>query len=427
MNLSLRTTSLVLAAALAVGCGGSTPTEQSGTELSGMIRVDGSSTVFPISEAMAEEFKRANPMVDISVGISGTGGGFQKFCRSETDISDASRPIRAAEMDACQKAGIEFIELPVAYDGLAITVNPKNSWASTVTTAELKTLWEPGAQGKVLRWSQVRKGWPDREIHLFGAGVDSGTFDYFTEAINGKEKASRGDFTSSEDDNVLVQGVGGDELALGFIPLAYVEQNKEKLKPVPVDDGKKENGDGPVSPTFETVRNGTYQPLSRPLFIYVARKAADRAEVKAFVESYFTQPELMREVGYVELTPQIYDLAKAHFAALKVGTAFGSGGSQVGMTLEALLTRKNETRRARHRAGTVPLRPALGRDDSWHHRDSDSGNRGVPARGADPRFPVRHRVDATLLGAPVRRAAAGRRHGPRLGDRDGWWRCRWVC
>jgi phosphate transport system substrate-binding protein len=341
MNLFRRATTLILGAALAAGCGGgSTSTEEGSTELSGMVRVDGSSTVFPISEAMAEEFKLANPKVDISVGISGTGGGFQKFCRGETDISDASRPIRAAEMEACMKGGIEFIELPVAYDGLAITVNPKNTWASTITTAELKTLWEPGAQGKVMRWSQVRKGWPDREIHLFGAGVDSGTFDYFTEAINGKEKASRGDFTSSEDDNVLVQGVGGDELALGFIPLAYVEQNKDKLKPVPVDDGKKDNGEGPVTPTFETVRNGTYQPLSRPLFIYVARKAADRPEVKAFVESYFTQPELVREVGYVELTPQIYDLAKAHFSNMKVGTVFGSGGSQVGMKFEELLAKE---------------------------------------------------------------------------------------
>jgi len=340
MILSVRTGTLILATALAVGCGSGTKTDEASNQLSGMIRVDGSSTVFPISEAMAEEFTRDNPKVDVSVGISGTGGGFQKFCRGETDISDASRPIRAAEMEACKAAGVEFIELPIAYDGLAIAVNPKNSWASAITTAELKTMWEPGAQGKVTKWSQIRKGWPDREIHLFGAGVDSGTFDYFTEAINGKEKASRGDFTSSEDDNVLVQGVGGDELALGFIPLAYVEQNKERLKSVPVDDGKAENGSGPVTATFETVRNGTYQPLSRPLFIYVARKAADRPEVKAFVESYFVQPELVREVGYVELTPQIYDLAKAHFAEKKLGTAFGTGGSQVGMTLETLLTRE---------------------------------------------------------------------------------------
>jgi len=340
MNLSMRVIGVLLLA-LAIGCGrGTTTTDEASGELSGMIRVDGSSTVFPISEAMAEEFKRANPKVDVSVGISGTGGGFQKFCRGETDISDASRPIRATEMEACQKGGIEFIELPIAYDGLAITVNPKNSWATSMTTAELKTLWEPGAQGKVMRWSQVRKGWPDREVHLFGAGVDSGTFDYFTEAINGKEKASRGDFTQSEDDNVLVQGVGGDELALGFIPLAYVEQNKDKLKSVPVDDGKADNGNGPITASFETVRDGTYQPLSRPLFIYVARKAADRPEIQKFVESYFTQPDVVREVGYVQLTPQIYDLAKAHFADKKVGTAFGKGGSQVGMTLEALLARE---------------------------------------------------------------------------------------
>src|SRR5688572_19771488 len=333
----------VFLCALAAACGGgsTTPAENAGGgQLSGSIRVDGSSTVFPISEAIAEEFQRGNPNVRVTVGISGTGGGFQKFCRGETDISDASRPIRAAEMEACKTAGIEYIELPIAYDGLAIVVNPKNAWAASMTTAELKTLWQPEAQGKVTRWNQVRSSWPDREIRLFGAGVDSGTFDYFTEAINGKEKASRGDFTSSEDDNVLVQGVGGDELALGFIPLAYVEQNKDRLKVVPVDDAKADNGNGPIPPSVETVRNGTYQPLSRPLFIYVARKSADRPEIQRFVESYFSQPELMREVGYVELTPQIYDLARAHYAERKVGTAFGTGGSQVGMTLEALLSRQ---------------------------------------------------------------------------------------
>jgi phosphate transport system substrate-binding protein len=342
MNQSVRTTVAMLLALVAIACGRGTATEDTAPGLSGTIRVDGSSTVFPISEAMAEEFKKANAGIEISVGISGTGGGFQKFCRGETDVSDASRPIRPAEMEACQKAGIEFIELPIAYDGLAIAVNPKNTWAASMTTAELKTLWEPGSQGKVTRWSQVRPGWPDREIHLFGAGVDSGTFDYFTEAINGKEKASRGDYTQSEDDNVLVQGIRGDELALGYLPLAYVEQNKGSLKLVPVDDGKAENGAGPVTPSPDTVRNGTYQPLSRPLFIYVARKSADRPEVMAFVESYFTAsaPELLREVGYVELTPQIYDLVKAHLAEKKVGTAFGTGESQVGMTLEDLLARQ---------------------------------------------------------------------------------------
>jgi phosphate transport system substrate-binding protein len=341
MNQSIGAIAIVCVLTGVIGCGrGDTAGTGDGAGLSGTIRVDGSSTVFPISEAVAEEFKKANPGVDLSVGISGTGGGFQKFCSGETDISDASRPIRAAEFDACRKAGIEFIELPVAYDGIAIAVNPKNTWATSMTTAELKTLWEPGAQGTIMRWSQVRSGWPDQEIHLFGAGVDSGTFDYFTEAINGKEKASRGDFTSSEDDNVLVQGVGGDELALGFIPLAYVEQNKDRLRLVPVDDGNPDNGAGPVTSSVETVRNGTYQPLSRPLFIYVARQSADRPEVQRFVESYFAQPELMQEVGYVELTPEIYDLARAYFSERKVGTAFGSGGSQVGLTLEDLLARE---------------------------------------------------------------------------------------
>jgi phosphate transport system substrate-binding protein len=339
--LQLRHIATVILCSLAIACGGGpTQNQESGNGLSGTVQIDGSSTVFPISEAVAEEFQKENPSVRVTVGISGTGGGFQKFCRGETDISDASRPIRAAEMEACQKAGIEFIEIPVAYDGLAIVVNPKNSWATSMTTAELKTMWSPDAQGKVMKWSQVRPGWPDRDFRLFGAGVDSGTFDYFTEAINGKEKASRGDFSSSEDDNVIVQGVSSDEVALGFLPLAYVEQNRERLKLVPIDDGKTENGGGPILPSAETVRNGTYQPLSRPLFIYVARKAADRPEVRALVDSYFTSAGLMREVGYVELTPELYTLAKSHFDANKVGSAFGSGGSQVGMTLEALLARE---------------------------------------------------------------------------------------
>jgi len=332
---------LLLTAVLLAGCGGgNTASTETTSAAPSVIQIDGSSTVFPITEAVAEEFQKANKAVRVTVGISGTGGGFQKFCRGETDISDASRPISATEIEACKKAGIEYIELPIAYDGLAVVVNPKNSWASAITVAELKTLWAPEAQGKVTKWSQVRQGWPDREIHLFGAGVDSGTYDYFTEATVGKQGASRGDFTSSEDDNVLVQGVSSDELALGFLPLAYVEQNKSALKILPVDDGKKENGDGPIVPTAETVRDGTYQPLSRPLFIYVGRKASDRPEVQKFVESYFVAEKLMREVGYVELTPQIYDLAKTHFAERKVGTAFGEGGSQVGLTLEKLLARE---------------------------------------------------------------------------------------
>jgi phosphate transport system substrate-binding protein len=333
-------------AALTLGmyaCGGGTgqPAQEGGEAAPTLITIDGSSTVFPIAEAVAEEFGKARPDTRTpTVGISGTGGGFQKFCRGETDIANASRPITAAEIEACKKAGVEYIEIPIAYDGLAIVVNPKNTWATSTTIAELKTLWSPDAQGKITRWNQVRASWPDREIRLFGAGVDSGTYDYFTEATVGKQGASRGDFTSSEDDNVVVQGVASDELALGFLPLAYVEANRDKLKIVPVDDGKADNGAGPIIPSSQTVRDGTYQPLSRPLFIYVSRKAADRPEIQQFVDMYFTRTDLVREVGYIELTPQIYDLAKKHFAEKRTGTAFADGESQVGMTLEALLAKE---------------------------------------------------------------------------------------
>ncbi len=337
LQFRLRSLAASLLAVAALACGGSSSDSSEGTTSIGL---DGSSTVYPISEAVAEEFQQANPNVRVTIGISGTGGGFQRFCRGETDISNASRPIRPSEIEACQQAGIEYIEIPVAYDGLAVVVNPTNTWATSITVDELKRLWAPDAQSTIVRWSQVRASWPDRDIRLFGAGVDSGTYDYFTEATVGKEGASRGDFTSSEDDNVLVQGISSDELALGFLPLAYVEANLSRLKFVPVDDGISDNGDGPITPTPETVRNGTYQPLSRPLFIYVSRNAAERPEVQRFVDAYFTSSDLMQEVGYVELTPEIYDLARKHFAERRVGTAFGEGGSQVGMTLEKLLTRQ---------------------------------------------------------------------------------------
>jgi phosphate transport system substrate-binding protein len=325
---------------LAAACGGNqSPGEGEGGSPA-VVHIDGSSTVFPISEAVAEEVQKQNRNVRITVGVSGTGGGFQKFCRAETDLNDASRPITKTELAACKNAGIEFIELPIAYDGLAVVVNPKNNWATSMTVEELKKLWAPDAQGKITRWNQVRTSWPDREIHLFGAGVDSGTYDYFTEAIVGKQGASRGDFTSSEDDNVLVQGIANDELALGFMGLSYVEQNKSGLKLVPVDDGKKDNGDGAITPSTETVRDGTYQPLSRPLFIYVSRKAIDRPEVQKFVDAYFTiGKDLVSEVGYVPLTPQIYELAQKHLGERRLGTAFGEG-SQVGVTLEQLLARE---------------------------------------------------------------------------------------
>jgi phosphate transport system substrate-binding protein len=344
MNLSwLRYTAAVSLLALAAACGGgsSSGTTSGGTSAGPTeVKLDGSSTVFPISEAVAEEFQKANQGTRVTVGISGTGGGFQKFCRGETDISDASRPISKTELTACSGASINFIELPVAYDGIAIVVNPKSTWISDITVDELKTIWAPEAQGKVMRWNQVRKTWPDREIHLFGAGVDSGTYDYFTEAINGKPKASRGDFTSSEDDNVLVQGVAGDENALGFIPFAYFDENKDKLKLIPVDDKKPDNGAGPIAPSLESIRTGTYQPLARPLFIYISDKALARPEVQKFVDFYLTEgPKLAEEVGYVQLGDQVYQLVRAHFNGKKTGTVFGDG-PQVGVTIEQLLAKE---------------------------------------------------------------------------------------
>jgi phosphate transport system substrate-binding protein len=336
----------VLALGLA-GCGKSEQQQQAGQAAGSapsgpaFVKVDGSSTVFPITEAVAEEFQKTNKNVKVTVGISGTGGGFKKFCAGETDISDASRPIKPTEVEACGKSGVEYIELPVAYDGIAVIVNPKNTWAEHMTTAELKKLWEPEAQGKIKKWSEVREGWPDKEIHLFGAGVDSGTYDYFTEAINHKEHASRGDYTSSEDDNVIVTGVVNDELALGFFGFAYYDQNKAKLKVVPVDDGKADNGDGPIAPTPETIEKGTYQPLSRPIFIYVSKKALSRPEISSFVKFYLENaPMLVKEVGYIPLPGKAYALAQARVDKKVTGSLFGGKGSQVGVSIEQLLEKE---------------------------------------------------------------------------------------
>ncbi|MCC6525423.1 MAG: PstS family phosphate ABC transporter substrate-binding protein, partial [Polyangiaceae bacterium] len=244
--------------------------------------------------------------------------------------------------EACAQKGVEYVELPIAYDGIAIVVHPKNDWAKSLTVAELKRLWEPEAQKKVMRWSDVRAGFPDKEIHLFGAGVDSGTYDYFTEAVVGKEHASRGDYTASEDDNVLVQGIAGDESALGFFGLAYYLENEARLGLVAIDDGKPDNGAGPMAPSVDTVRNGTYQPLSRPLFVYVAKKALARPEVAAFVKFMLAEaPKLVAEVGYVPLPERAYPLAQARADAGKTGSLF-AGGSQVGVSIEALLGKEDE-------------------------------------------------------------------------------------
>ena len=301
------------------------------------ISIDGSSTVFPISEAVAEEFQKSNA-ARVTVASSGTGGGFKKLCAKEIAIAGASRPIKPSEVDACKASGVDYIELPVAYDGIAIVVNTENKWVDKLSVDELKKLWAPEAQGKVKRWADVRSGFPKDEIHLFGAGVDSGTYDYFTKAIVGEEHKSRGDYTSSEDDNVLVKGISTDKLALGFFGYAYYAENKDKLKVVPIEDGVKENGDGAIVPSVETIENGTYQPLSRPVFIYVSRADSDRSEVKDFVKFYLTTGQkLVSEVGYVKLPQDAYSLALKRFEALKTGSVFAGAGSKVGVTVAELL------------------------------------------------------------------------------------------
>jgi len=301
-----------------------------------IVQVDGSSTVFPITEAVAEEFQKAKKgKVKVTVGIAGTGGGFKKFCRGETDISDASRPILKQEMEACKGAGIEYFELPIAYDALTVIVNPKNDWVKALTVPDLKKMWEPSAQGKVTNWNQVRSEWPNAPLKLFGPGADSGTFDYFTEAIVGKAKSSRGDFTASEDDNVLVQGIINDRNALGYFGFSYYVENQNKLKAVPIDVGK-----GPVAPSPKTVEDGTYQPLSRPIFIYVSKKSMNKPEVKEFVEFYLKNaPTLVKQVKYVPLPQSVYTTGAEHLKKGKVGTMFG-GEAEVGVKIEDLMKRE---------------------------------------------------------------------------------------
>ena len=301
-----------------------------------VVQVDGSSTVFPITEAMAEEFQKAKKgKVKVTVGIAGTGGGFKKFCRGEIDISDASRPILKQEMEACKGAGIEYFELPIAYDALTVIVNPKNDWVKALTVPDLKKMWEPSAQGKVTNWNQVRSEWPNAPLKLFGPGADSGTFDYFTEAIVGKAKSSRGDFTASEDDNVLVQGISNDRNALGYFGFSYYVENQNKLKAVPIDVGK-----GPVTPSPKTVEDGTYQPLSRPIFIYVSKKSMDKPEVREFIEFYLKNaPTLVKQVKYVPLPQSIYTTGAEHLKKGKIGTMFG-GEAEVGVKIEDLMKRE---------------------------------------------------------------------------------------
>ena len=303
-----------------------------------VIKIDGSSTVYPITEAVAEEFQKAKKnAIKVTVGISGTGGGFKKFCRDETDFSNASRPITKAEMELCKAAGVEYIEMPVAFDALTVVINPKNAFLKQATVAEMKMLWEPAAQGKIMKWNQINPAWPDAPVKLFGAGADSGTFEYFTEAMVGKAKSSRGDYTASEDDNVLVQGVSRDVNAIGYFGYAYYAENTGKLKALPIVNPKTGKA---VEPSAANVENGTYAPLSRPIFIYVKAKSLQKPEVKEFVEFYMKNgAALTKEVKYVPLPASAYTGNLEHVKKNKIGTVFG-GQNEIGITIEDLMKRE---------------------------------------------------------------------------------------
>ena len=301
------------------------------------VSVDGSSTVFPITEAVAEEFQAANKDIHVTVGISGTGGGFKKFCRGETDVQDASRPIQEAEMKTCQEAGIRYLELPVAYDAIALVVNPKNTAVNEITIEELKKMWEPDAKGKVTKWNQINKAWPAEEFKLYGAGSDSGTFDYFTEAVVGKAKSSRGDYNASEDDNTLVMGISKEKNAFGYIPLHYYMENQKNLKALAVNyKGKSQK------PDVDAVKSGKYAPFSRPLFIYVSEKSLSKKHVEKFVDYYLKNAiKMSEEVKYIALPKVAMDMTQEHFQAKKWGTVF-KGHSEVGMKVEDLLKKEKQ-------------------------------------------------------------------------------------
>lgn len=307
------------------------------------VSVDGSSTVFPLTEAVAEEFQNAEKnRVHVTVGISGTGGGMKKFTRGEIDICDASRPILQQEIEAAKEKGIQYIELPICFDALTVVVHPQNDWVDFMTVDELKRIWEPDAQGKITRWNQIRPNWPDEPLALFGAGADSGTFDYFTEAVVGKAKACRGDYTASEDDNVLVQGVSGNKYALGFVPFAYYAENTKKMKAVAIDWEK--DSLGPILPTLENVQQGIYNPLGRPLFIYVNVSSLSRPEVERFVTFYLQNAaELAKEVHYLPLPQSAYDLAMQRLKNRVTGTVF-HGEAKVGVKIEDLLKLEEENK-----------------------------------------------------------------------------------
>lgn len=302
------------------------------SSLSGNITIDGSSTVAPVSKAVAEDFAKSNPGVKVPVGTSGTGGGFKKFCAGDIDISNASRPIKKAEAEDCKKNGVEFVELPIAIDGLTVVVNKENTWAKCLTVKELNTIWSPDAEGKITNWNQVRPDFPNEPLALFGAGADSGTFDYFTEAINKKSKVIRKDYQPSEDDNITIKGVQGGKGAMGFFGVAYFEENAKTLNAVEVDGGK-----GCVAPTAENINSGKYSPLSRPLFIYVSKKSLARPEVKAFVDYYYKDLKVVKEVGYVPLPADAMPKILERVSSAKVGTTFMD--AEAGVPIAELLAK----------------------------------------------------------------------------------------
>lgn len=300
-----------------------------------VISVDGSSTVYPLTEAMADEFQRVSPATRITVGVAGTGGGLRRLCRGGLDLAAASRPITVTETTACANAHISFIELPVAFDGITVAVHPSNRWVESLTIDDLRRLWRHEAEGRLLRWSQLRGEYPDREIHLFGAGVDSGTFDYFTGVVTGAPRDSRGDYTSSEDDNTLVQGVAGDPDALGYFGFAYYEAHQEYLRAVPI---RAHAGAPAVLPTRDAIRSGAYHPLARPVFLYVNARSLERDDVRRFVDYYTTHvSDLANDVGYVPLDHRVQAAVRARLAARRTGSIFAGAGGAPTLTLAARL------------------------------------------------------------------------------------------
>lgn len=305
----------------------------------GKINIDGSSTVYPLTEAVSEEYRKIKPSIRVAVGVSGTGGGFKKFFRNETDISNSSRPISKSEIQQAKEQNIEFIEIPVSYDGLAVVVSKSNSFIDYLTVAELKKMWSPESQGTITRWNQIRSNWPDEPMNLYGAGTSSGTYDYFTEAINGKAKSSRGDYTASEDDNVLVQGVSTDINGLAYFGLSYYSENKELVKLIPI---KVDEDSEAIYPTIETVSNGSYQPLSRPEFIYINRKSAELPHIQEYIQFYLKNAgALAKEVGGVPLPEKVYKMAYIRFKELKTGSIFKDKSVVGANLLDLLLNDKN--------------------------------------------------------------------------------------